>query len=246
MKPLSTWMARTFCALGACATLFAAGCDGSGKAATDGGGSGAAGDSPVGLVLGPLDSHCNRGDGGQHVQKIGVCQIDDLSSVPTNQSTCTVSFSKDAGAASSGTDGATDPDAGAHATSTGDYGPTMYGSAADDDDCKYYLSWVSTPIKQNTDTYFTVTVIRLADGKPASCAGLRPDISLSLTHGVAAPKNPAPEIAPGVYKVGPIRFDATGNTPGHYWTVRFHLFEECNDSREDSPHGHAAFYVSVP
>ena len=49
-----------------------------------------------------------------------------------------------------------------------------------------------------------------------------------------------------MYKVGPIRFDAAGNAPGHYWTVRFHLYEECNDSPEDSPHGHAAFYVSVP
>jgi len=69
---------------------------------------------------------------------------------------------------------------------------------------------------------------------------MRPDISLTLTHGAPAPKDPAPEIAPGVYKVGPIRFDAAGK-----WTVRFHLYEECNDSREDSPHGHAAFYVSV-
>ena len=49
------------------------------------------------------------------------------------------------------------------------------------------------------------------------------------------------EIAPGVYKVGPIKFDAAG-----IWTVRFHFFEECGDAREDSPHGHAAFYVKVP
>ncbi|MFL5306266.1 MAG: hypothetical protein ACJ8F1_13695 [Polyangia bacterium] len=247
MKPLSTWVVWTFLAVGMTATLLAAGCDGSGKAASDGGGgaTGATGDSPVGVVLGPLDSHCNAGDGGQRLQDIGVCQVDDPSSVPANKSTCGVSFSNDAGAAAADTSDA-GADAGADTTSNGDYGPTVYGSAAYDDDCKYYISWVATPIKENADTYFTVTAIRAADGKPASCAGIRPDIQLSLTHGVPAPKNPATEIAPGVYKVGPIRFDAPGNAPGHYWTVRFHLYEECNDTREDSPHGHAAFYVSVP
>jgi hypothetical protein len=246
MKPLWLPMARTCVALCASATLLTTGCDGSGKAGSDGGGTGATGDSPVGVVLGPLDSHCNAGDAGQHVQQIGVCQVDDFSATLPNPSTCSVSFSKDGGPATANTDGGHDADAGADPTNTGDYGPTMYGSAADDDDCKYYISWVSTPIKENTDTYFTVTAIRLADGKPATCAGLRPDISLSLTHGAPAPRDPAAEIAPGVYQVGPIRFDAPGNTPGHYWTVRFHLYEECNDSREDSPHGHAAFYVSVP
>ncbi len=240
-------MVRMFVALGASATLFSAGCDGSGKAASDGGSGGATGSSPFGVVLGPLDSHCNRADGGQRVQEIGVCQVAESSSIPANQSTCGVSFSKDAGAATSGKDDAAARDGGgADTTSAEPYGPPMYGSAAYDDDCKYYLSWVSTPIKENTDTYFTVTAIRLADGKPASCAGMRADVSLTLTHGAPPPPKAAPEIAPGVYKVGPIRFDAPGNMPGHYWTVRFHLYEACNDSPEDSPHGHAAFYISVP
>ena len=30
------------------------------------------------------------------------------------------------------------------------------------------------------------------------------------------------------------------------WTVRFHFYENCNDAPEDSPHGHAAFFVHVP
>ena len=76
---------------------------------------------------------------------------------------------------------------------------------------------------------------------PVSCAGVRPDVSLSISHGAPAPRNPSTEIAPGVYQVGPIKFDAPGT-----WTVRFHFFEECSDAREDSPHGHAAFYVNVP
>jgi len=215
------------------AAWLAAGCDGSGKATTDGPASTTGtGYSPSGVVLGPLDNHCTNHDGGQTVQEIGACQVLAKSDIPANAGSCVVSFTTDAGAPPDA-----DADAGA---SSGEYGPTMYGSSADDDDCKYYISWVATPIQLNTDTYFTVTAIRLADGKPASCAGMRPDISLTLTHGAPAPKDPAPEIAPGVYKVGPIRFDAAGK-----WTVRFHLYEECNDSRKDSPHGHAAFYVSV-
>lgn len=282
-RSLRVWIVQTLLAVGASASLLVAGCDGSGKAASDGGTGGGSGESSAGAVLGPLDSHCNAGDGGQRLQEIGICQVDDPSSVPANKSACGVSFSTDAGAPTAGTgdggagkggvggkggaagsagaagsgggagkDGAggkgggAGQDAGADGADLGDYGPTMYGSAAYDDDCKYYISWVSTPIKENADTYFTVTAIRAADGKPASCAGIRPDVFLSLTHGVPAPKAPASEIAPGVYRVGPIRFDAPGNAPGHYWTVRFHLYEECSDEREDSPHGHAAFYVRVP
>ena len=267
MNPSPSWLSRLCLSLTAGAALLVAGCDGSGKATTDagaGGSTGSTGAFPSGVVLGPLDSHCNGRDGGQNVQEIGVCLVDDPSAVPANKATCGLSFSQDAGTATGG-DGGRDAGAaaGGHAGDGGrdarggadadvgsadssDYGPTLYGSAANDDDCKYFISWVATPIQQNTDTYFTVTAIRLADGKPASCAGIRPDISLSLTHGVPAPRDPAVEVAPGVYKVGPIRFDTAGNTPGHYWTVRFHLYEECSDSREDSPHGHVAFYVKVP
>jgi hypothetical protein len=185
-------------------------------------------DSPSGVVIGPLDSHCNGADGGLRAQAIGVCDVLDPSLLPANAASCDVSFDTDAGT----------PDGG---VATSDYGATMYGAAGDDDDCKYYLSWIATPIKENADTFFTVTALRLADMMPATCAGVRPDVSLSITHGVPAPKNPSTEIAPGVYKVGPIAFDAPGT-----WTVRFHLYEECSDGPDDSPHGHAAFYVQVP
>lgn len=186
-------------------------------------------DTPAGVVIGPLDNHCNAPDGGLAVQSIGACNVIDPSLVPASTAGCSVSFDTGAG---SGADGG--------AVST-DYGATMFNSAGDDDDCKYYLSWTATPIKENADTFFTVTALRLADMTPATCAGLRPDVSLSISHGVPAPANPSTEIAPGIYKVGPIKFDAAG-----IWTVRFHLFEECSDSDEDSPHGHAAFYVQVP
>ena len=50
----------------------------------------------------------------------------------------------------------------------------------------------------------------------------------------------ATETSPGTYTYGPIRFDASGK-----WTVRFHLYEDCVDG-DTSPHGHAAFFVTVP
>ncbi len=207
--------------------LAAAACSGTAAAPTAAPSTGA--DSPSGVVIGPLDSHCNASDGGLTIQTIGVCEVIDPTTVPANAASCNVSFNTDGGAGTDDSDGG---------VATSDYGPTMYGSAGDDDDCKYFVSWTATPITENADTFFTVTALRLADMTPASCAGVRPDVSLSISHGVPAPPNPSTEIAPGVYKVGPIKFDAAGT-----WTVRFHFFEECSDNQEDSPHGHAAFYV---
>jgi hypothetical protein len=216
------------------ATLIFVGCNGTGSNSSDGSSSGAVADSPAGVVIGPLDHHCVSGDGGLTVQTIGVCDVDDPGSVPSNAASCGITFDRDAGTSDAGT-----PDAGAADLS--DYGPTMYGSAGNDDDCKYFISWVATPIVENQGTYFTVTAVRLSDMQPATCAGIRADTSLSINHGAPPPADPAPEIAPGVYKVGPIKFDTKGR-----WTERFHLFEECNDGPEDSPHGHAAFYIDVP
>jgi hypothetical protein len=189
---------------------------------------------PSGEIIGPPDSHCAAPDGGLTIQTIGVCQVIDPARLPPSPATCGVTFSEDAGTPVSTVD-----------ASTSDYGPTMYGSAGNDDDCKYYVSWIATPIQEGADTYFTVTAIRLQDMKPATCAGVIPDVSLDPVggglslHGLPGTP-PSPEIMPGVYKVGPLRFDKPGT-----WTVRFHFFEECTDS-DDSPHGHAAFFVNVP
>jgi hypothetical protein len=186
--------------------------------------------SPAGeVVTGPLDSHCALPDGGQMIQSIGAC----VGEAPI-PNTCggTITFQ----AATNAADAAASSDDGG----ASDYGPTMYGSAGNDDDCKYYVSWIATPIQEKTDTYFTVTAIRLQDMQPARCAGVRVDVFLSSLHGAPPPATEAPEIAAGVYKVGPIQFDQPGQ-----WSVRFHFYEECNDT-PDSPHGHAAFYVDVP
>ena len=132
---------------------------------------------------------------------------------------------------------APEPDGGAP---TSDYGETLYNAEGDDDDCKYHVTWTSTAVRKNTDVNFDVTLTKLADMTAATGAGVRAEIFLTDTH-PAAPPPAATESAGGKYAVGPIKFDTAGK-----WTVRFHFYENCNDAPEDSPHGHAAFYVNVP
>ena len=46
----------------------------------------------------------------------------------------------------------------------------FYGREADDDDCKYHVSFTNTCIQQNQDVTFTVKLIRKSDGSAASGA----------------------------------------------------------------------------
>jgi hypothetical protein len=124
-----------------------------------------------------------------------------------------------------------------------DYGKTMYGIEADDDDCKYDVKWSSTAIYENYDVAFTMTATRLTDGKPASGSLSYMEVFLDDKHPApdTQPEPSSKEDPPGTYTISPFQFDAKGK-----WTVRFHLFEQCTDISEESPHGHAAFYVDVP
>jgi hypothetical protein len=136
-----------------------------------------------------------------------------------------------------GADGGAAPSPGAS-----DYGATLYNQSGYDDDCKYHVSWDSTPIRKNADVTFTVTVEGLDPAGPATGANIVPEVYLTAIH-PAAGSSTTTETPPGsgVYKVGPIVFDASG-----VWTVRFHLYETCSDAPQDSPHGHIAFFVNVP
>jgi len=126
-----------------------------------------------------------------------------------------------------------------------DFGATLYGTSGYDDDCKYQVSWTSTPIRQNADVTFTVTVKLAATDQPASGGTANNDTYieafLNETHPGDTASAQTTESSAGVYTIGPVRFDAPG-----VWTVRFHVFGDCEDLSEDSPHGHAAFYVDVP
>jgi hypothetical protein len=122
-----------------------------------------------------------------------------------------------------------------------DYGPTLHNAEANDDDCKYHVKFTTTPVRRNENVTFTVTATTLADGQPAAGANIGAEVFLNDTHPAPNSGQGTTEKAGGIYDVGPIKFDAAGQ-----WTVRFHLHEDCQDSTEDSPHGHVAFYIAVP
>ena len=121
-----------------------------------------------------------------------------------------------------------------------EFGDTNYNSEADDDDCKYHVSWQSTAVAENTDVTFVV--IATTKQPAGALAGAPPYAEVFLDDKTPAPNSGAKttETTPGTYSIGPVRFDKPGK-----WTVRFHFHDECTDT-PDSPHGHAAFYVNVP
>jgi hypothetical protein len=122
-----------------------------------------------------------------------------------------------------------------------DYGDTMQGTEGDDDDCKYHVSFTVTPVCSVDGSTFTVTVTNTTTGKPVTGAAARIEATLADDSAIAKNTGTTTEKAGGVYEIGPVKFGHSGK-----WVVRFHFFEQCSDAPEDSPHGHAAFYVDVP
>jgi hypothetical protein len=135
------------------------------------------------------------------------------------------------------------PDGGGSIADAGaSYGPTMYNTGGNDDDCKYVVNWSATPIAEEEDVTFTVAVVNTLDGTPATGANTYAEVYLPAQNHISPSTNPpVTEGPPGVYTVGPVIFDLPGQ-----WTVRFHFYEDCLDLLPDSPHGHAAYFVNVP
>jgi hypothetical protein len=177
--------------------------------------------NPGDAVSGPADSHC-----GTMVQA-------------TDPAACNVA--PDGGGDDGGTVNVGD------GGPTGDcdpaqFGPTMYGHEGDDDDCKYHVTWSSTPICENGGgTTFTVKATKKTDGSALTGAAPYIEAVQSCTYPIPNAPNPAVESPPGTYTIGPVVFDRPGT-----WVVRFHFFGTCEDGLETSPHGHAAFFVKVP
>ena len=130
------------------------------------------------------------------------------------------------------------PDGGAQPA---DYGPTLDGNSGDEDDCKYHVTWTATPICENDGVTFTVVVTNKGDGTPLTGADMGTEVFFSILHPGPTPFVNSTEGPPGTYVTKPAKFDQAGD-----WTVRFHFFENCTDTEEDSPHGHVAFHVHVP
>lgn len=188
------------------------------------------GNGPVGgPVAGAADTHCTV-NGQMIKQAVGECVALQQHAAGGAAGGDTASVNASVGGAGGG--GAEEETA-----------AVLYNASGDDDDCKYHLTWTSTPVSENKDVMFTVTLTRLADGQPATGTQVTPEVTLDESHvspsiDIGSSETPA---GSGIYKVGPIRFDQAGR-----WVVRFHFFEDCSDVPADSPHGHAAFFVSVP
>ena len=135
------------------------------------------------------------------------------------------------------------PDGGAE-----EQAPVMYNAQGDDDDCKYHVSFTNSAVSINQSVTFNVTATLLAPpaaGNPATGADIVIESYLADNQlhvlpnsGTKTTESPA---GSGKYSITPVKFDASGR-----WVVRFHLYEDCDDTVDDSPHGHAAFYFDVP
>ena len=164
---------------------------------------------------GSVDTHCSDDSGKPIEQQVGKCASE-----------------SDVGAAGAG--GAGEEEESEIHTS----------HLAQDDDCKYDVSFSVGCVELGTPATFTVKVDKRAAGGPASGdVPDNPEVYLESDSSHISPSNhiKAPEGPAGTYKIGPIVFDRPGR-----WVVRFHFFELCTDVPEDSPHGHVGFYIDVP
>ncbi|CAN5924445.1 hypothetical protein BH11MYX4_BH11MYX4_39720 [soil metagenome] len=131
-----------------------------------------------------------------------------------------------------------DHDAGGEGAS--EYGATLYGSEGEDDECKYHVTWTSSPVTKDADVTLAIVATNRKDSSPVAAA--TPYAEIFLNDTTPGPNTPVKttETSPGKYTIGPVRFSASGK-----WTVRFHFSADCADG-ETSPHGHVAFFVNVP
>jgi hypothetical protein len=176
-------------------------------------------DSGVGgPVTGALDNHC-----------VGVDPI------VVSQASCHPAAS-DAGVA--------EPDAAAgdDAAAPEPEAPVLYNAEGDDDDCKYHVKIMVTAAKQGQNATIQVTLTYLADGMPATGAAIEFESYLADndTHVLPNGTKTSEKAGTGVYTLSPVKFDASGR-----WVFRLHFFHSCSDALEDSPHGHAAFFIDV-
>jgi hypothetical protein len=118
-----------------------------------------------------------------------------------------------------------------------DFGATLFNAEGDDDDCKYHLKWSAASASGGINV--TVTITTKKDNAPVSGGPVEIEAFLDETHPVANTNPSTKETSPGTYVIGPLGFDKSGT-----WTMRFHIHGDCDDS-EESPHGHAAFFMQV-
>ncbi|TNF38394.1 MAG: hypothetical protein EP329_00565 [Deltaproteobacteria bacterium] len=131
-------------------------------------------------------------------------------------------------------------------TAEDDGGPAevdpRYNGEGEDDDCKYHVTWTATNACFEADAYFEITLSSRFGNAPQVGAAPRIEGHLAndVGHTLVDADQRSVELGGGRYRVGPVRFDATGE-----WVVTFHLYEDCNHT-ESSPRGSISFLVDVP
>lgn len=169
-----------------------------------------------GAVAGATDAHCSAENGSAITQVIGMCV----------------------------TGGEAAEEGEEHEHEEEEEHAILFGREADDDDCKYHVSFENTCVALNEPVTFTLSLTRKFDGMPgAGTMPAYPEVFLADDPSHISPSNDitAREGPAGSYEIGPIVFNQSGR-----WVIRFHYFENCSDLPEDSPHGHVAFYIDVP
>jgi hypothetical protein len=120
--------------------------------------------------------------------------------------------------------------------------PVLYNAEGNDDDCKYHVKITMTAAKQGQSATVQVALTYLADGTPVTGAGVEIEAYLANqdTHVLPNGTKTTETAGQGIYTLAPVKLDASGR-----WVFRFHFFHSCSDALEDSPHGHAAFFIDV-
>jgi hypothetical protein len=148
------------------------------------------------------------------------------------------------------------------------YGDTLFGHEGPDDDCKYQVSWTSTPLCESMPlgngnfgpgVVFTVVATYLGTTMPLTGAQTHIEYYLTEPDEAGADASFCDDITvhPGPSSIATGLYEMTETTPGTYvgeiafdapgaWTLRFHFNEDCLDILPDSPHGHAAFHLLLP
>ena len=193
-----------------------------------------------GAVAGTPEPHCQEPDGTPIVQSIGECQTGAVLEEEHEHDEPADAGSEEEHehdeSADAGSEAEHEHDEGEHAINV--------GREADDDDCKYRVSFTNTCVAVNEPVTFTLSLTRKIDGMPGSGTNPAfPEVYLADDPTHLSPSNDirAREGAAGTYEIGPIVFDRAGR-----WVIRFHYFDTCSEIPADSPHGHAAFYIDVP
>ena len=132
-----------------CSSGDSAGASGSG--ASGGGADAALCSAPGGPIVGTVNARCVS-DGGP------VAQATDVAS-------CHVAPTPDAGLPDANTEAGDAGEAGDAEPTASEYGDTLFNAEGDDDQCKYHVSFTSTPICKNADVSLTLTLTNRADGK---------------------------------------------------------------------------------